>query len=219
MTPGMTTRHRRATTGSRHRRRTGSSPASPRPRPMWLPDRNRATGTTSPCRSMTAATTGGILPRAADVLCGSSPELPHFSFPAASGHRACPGTAAHTARTGPALTARHRGKDFGRTKIFPAMTHLYKIFFLLHNVLDPQRFPPSGKPEACHICASHRHSRDALRSNPILGRVAFFCPRPARTPPSRPLRHAAERAMIPDLPGNAAPARPVPGGMSGMPSA
>lgn len=48
---------------------------------------------------------------------------------------------------------------------------------------------------------------------------AHVAPRPARTPPSRPLRHAAERAMIPDLPGNAAPARPVPGGMSGMPSA
>lgn len=219
MTPGMTTRLRRATTGSRLRRITGSSPTSPRPRPMWLPDRNRATGTTSPCRSMTAATTGGILPRAADVLCGSSPELPHFSFPAASGHRACPGTAAHTARTGPARTARHRGERLWQDKDISCHDASLQNFFLLHNVLDPQRFPPSGKPEACHICASHRHSRDALRSNPILGRVAFFCPRPARTPPSRPLRHAAERAMIPDLPGNAAPARPVPGGMSGMPSA
>mgnify|MGYP006867765959 CR=1 FL=1 len=40
-----------------------------------------------------------------------------------------------------------------------------------------------------------------------------------RAPPSRPLRHVAERAMIPDLPGNAAPARPVPGSMSAMPPA
>ena len=89
------------------------------------------------------------------------------------------------------------------------MTHRYKNFFLLHNFLDLQMVPPSGTPEDLHICASHRHSRDALRSNPILGRVAFFCP----------LRHAAERAMIPDLPGNAAPARPVPGSMSVMPPA
>ena len=101
------------------------------------------------------------------------------------------------------------------------MTHLYKNFFLLHNFLDLQMVPPSGTPEDLHICASHRHSRDALRSNPILGRVAFFYPPlsfPARLP-SRPLRHAAERAMIPDLPGNAAPARPVPGSMSVMPPA
>lgn len=56
------------------------------------------------------------------------------------------------------------------------MTRLYKKFFLLHNFLDLKKVPPSGTPEACHICASHRHSRDALRSNPILGRVAFFCP-------------------------------------------
>ena len=77
------------------------------------------------------------------------------------------------------------------------MTHLYKNFFLLHNFLqdhhlciqrfelryslyflDLQMVPPSGTPEDLHICASHRHSRDALRSNPILGRVAFFCPFP-----------------------------------------
>ena len=56
------------------------------------------------------------------------------------------------------------------------MTHLYKNFFLLHNFPDLQRVSPSGTPEDLHICASHRHSRDALRSNPILGRVAFFCP-------------------------------------------
>ena len=56
------------------------------------------------------------------------------------------------------------------------MTHLYKNFFLLHNFLDLQMVPPSGTPEDLHIGASHRHSRDALRSNPILGRVAFFCP-------------------------------------------
>ena len=91
------------------------------------------------------------------------------------------------------------------------MTHLYKNFFLLHNFLDLQMVPPSGTPEDLHICASHRHSRDALRSNPILA--------PPRLPLSRPLRHAAERAMIPDLPGNAAPARPVPGSMSVMPPA
>ena len=100
------------------------------------------------------------------------------------------------------------------------MTHLYKNFFLLHNFLDLQMVPPSGTPEDLHIGASHRHSRDALRSNPILGRVAFFLSlSPPRLPLSRPLRHAAERAMIPDLPGNAAPARPVPGSMSVMPPA
>lgn len=110
-----------------HNRVQPNKPAAPGP--LWLPARNRATGTTSPCRSMTAATTGGILPRAADVLCGSSPELPHFSFPAASGYRARPGQL----RTPPARALRAPpatgGEDFGRTKIFPAMTHLYKIFF------------------------------------------------------------------------------------------
>lgn len=78
----MTIRLRRVITGNRHRRRTGPSPTSLRPRPMWLPALNHATGTTSLSRSMTAATTGGILPRAAEAICGSSPELPHFLFPA-----------------------------------------------------------------------------------------------------------------------------------------
>ena len=98
------------------------------------------------------------------------------------------------------------------------MTHLYKNFFLLHNFLDLQMVPPSGTPEDLHICASHRHSRDALQSNPWARRVFLSLP-PPRLPLSRPLRHAAERAMIPDLPGNAAPARPVPGSMSVMPPA
>lgn len=185
MTPGMTTRHRRATTGSRHRRRTGSSPTSPRPRPMWLPARNRATGTTSPCRSMTAATTGGILPRAADVLCGSSPELPHFSFPAASGYRARPGqlrTPPARALRAPPATGR---EDFGRTKIFPAMTHLYKNFFLLHNVLDPQRFPlPANRKPAIFVPPT---GTAATRSAPIqsLGASRFFVPAlPARHLPA-----------------------------------
>ena len=66
------------------------------------------------------------------------------------------------------------------------MTHLYKIFFLLHNFLDLQMVPPSGTPEDLHICASHRHSRDALRSNPILGRVALFCPFPLPAPCATP---------------------------------
>ena len=179
MTPGMTTRHRRAITGNRRHRRTGPSPASPRRRPMCLPARNLVTGTTSQSRSMTAATTGGTIPRAADPLCGSSPELPHFSSPAP--HRAWNGDGRSPAhglqqalRTPPATA----GKRFVGTRIFPAMTHLYKNFFLLHNFLDLQMVPPSGTPEDLHICASHRHSRDALRSNPILGRVAFFCPFP-----------------------------------------
>lgn len=193
MIPGMTIRLRRVITGNRHRRRTGPSPTSLRPRPMWLPDLNHATGTTSLSRSMTAATTGGILPRAAEAICGSSPELPHFLFPACirvqdvHSHRP-----AHGLRTPPAAT----GKIFGRTRIFPAMTHLYKNFFLLHNLPGLQRgFPPSAKPEACHICAPHRHSRDALRSNPILGRVAFFVPSfhlspRASSPPLAPRRRA-----------------------------
>ena len=57
------------------------------------------------------------------------------------------------------------------------MTRLYKKFFLLYNFLDLKKVP-FPVPRKCHICASHRHSRDALRSNPILGRVAFFCPFP-----------------------------------------
>ena len=153
MTPGMTTRHRRAITGNRRHRRTGPSPASLR-RPMCLPARNPATGTTSPTQSMTAATTGRTNPRAADPHCGSSLQQALRTLPDTGGIR------------------------FVGTRIFPAMTHLYKNFFLLHNFLDLQMVPPSGTPEDLHICASHRHSRDALRSNPILGRVAFFCPFP-----------------------------------------
>lgn len=188
---------------------------------MWLPARNPATGTTSPSQSMTDAMTGGIIPRVADAFCGSSPELPHFLSPARiriKGRVASPRMRAGKARDVPLATA---GKRFGRARIFPAMTRLYKKFFLLHNFLDLKKVP-LPVPRKCHICASHRHSRDALRSNPILGRVAFFLSLPLtlpRAPPSRPLRHVAERAMIPDLPGNAAPARPVPGSMYAMPPA
>ena len=185
MTPGMTTRLRRASTGSRLRRITGSSPTSPRPRPMWLPARNRATGTTSPCRSMTAATTGGILPRAADVLCGSSPELPHFSFPAASGYRARPGQL----RTPPARALRAPpatgGEDFGRTKIFPAMTHLYKIFFCCITFWIRKGSPlPANRKPAIFVPPT---GTAATRSAPIqsLGASRFFVPAlPARHLPA-----------------------------------
>ena len=186
MTPGMTTRLRRASTGSRLRRITGSSPTSPRPRPMWLPARNRATGTTSPCRSMTAATTGGILPRAADVLCGSSPELPHFSFPAASGHRACPGTAAHTARTGPARTARHRGERLWQNKDISCHdASLQNFFFCCITFWIRKGSPlPANRKPAIFVPPT---GTAATRSAPIqsLGASRFFVPAlPARHLPA-----------------------------------
>ena len=124
---------------------------------------------------MTDAMTGGIIPRVADAFCGSSTELPHFLSPARiriKGPVASPRMRAGKARDVPLATA---GQCFGRARIFPAMTRLYKKFFLLYNFLDLKKVP-FPVPRKCHICASHRHSRDALRSNPILGRVAFFCP-------------------------------------------
>lgn len=179
MTPGMTTRHRRAITGNRRHRRTGSSPANLRRRPMCLPARNPATGTTSPSRSMTAATTGGTIPRAADPLCGSSPELPHFSSPAP--HRAWNGDGRSPAhglqqalRTPPATA----GKRFVGTRIFPAMTHLYKNFFCC-IIFWICRWSPLPARRKTSIFVPPTGTA-ATRSAPIqsLGASRFFCPFP-----------------------------------------
>lgn len=102
------------------------------------------------------------------------------------------------------------------------MTRLYKKFFLLHNFLDLKKVPlPVPRKPAIFVPPT---GTAATRSAPIqsLGASRFFLSLPLtlpRAPPSRPLRHVAERAMIPDLPGNAAPARPVPGSMYAMPPA
>lgn len=170
---------------------------------------------------MTAATTGGTIPRAADPLCGSSRSFRIFRLRPRTGHGTGMAAAPHTACNRPCA---HRpataGKRFVGTRIFPAMTHLYKNFFLLHNFLDLQMGPSfrhAGRPP--YLCLPQAQPRRApLQSNPWARRV-FLSLSPPRLPLSRPLRHAAERAMIPDLPGNAAPARPVPGSMSVMPPA
>ena len=142
---------------------------------------------------MTAATTGGTIPRAADPLCGSSPELPHFfvSGPAQGMERGWPQPRTRPA-TGPAHTAGHCRETLCRDKDISCHDASLQNFFLLHNFLDLQMVPPSGTPEDLHICASHRHSRDALRSNQSLG-ASRFCPfsLPAcLSPPLAPRRRA-----------------------------